>query len=90
MTIADFEEKIAFRRTTCDQGYYPPKSIVRTPGNERRVTVGDLSAARNDVKPGSSNDPTRPCLMYCGIPAALPDVYCADCRSKVGYHSHTT
>ena len=86
ITIADFEEKIAFGRTTCDQGYYPPRSIIRTPGSEHRVTAGDLSAARDDKKPKSSNGATRPCAMDCGMPAALGDVYCADCRSRVGYH----
>ena len=86
MTIADFEEKIAFGRTTCDQGYYPPRFIIRTPGNERRVTADDLSAARVDKEPRSSNGATRPCAMNCGMPAALGDAYCADRRSEVGYH----
>ena len=86
MTIADYEEKIALRRSPGDQGHDPPRFLIRTPGNERRVTAGDLSAARGDKEPKSSNGATRLCAMLCGMPAALPDVYCADCRSRVGYH----
>jgi hypothetical protein len=88
ITIADFEEKIAFGRTPCDQGYYPPRSIIRTPGNERRVTIGDLTAAcgEKEPKPSTINGKPLLCMLDCGMPAALADVYCEDCRSKVGYH----
>jgi len=88
MTVADFEEKIALGGTPDDQGYYAPRCIMRTPGNTHLVTAGDLSAARGDrePKPSTTNDKPRLCMMDCGMPAALGDVYCADCRSKVGYH----
>jgi hypothetical protein len=88
MTIADFEEKIALGRTPCDQGYCLPRFIIRTPGNERRVISGDLSAARGDKKPepATTNAKPRLCTMDCGTRAAVDDVYCEDCRSVVGCH----
>jgi len=86
--IADIKEQLASGCAPGDQGYYLPEvqSIVRTPGNERRVTAGDLSGARGNKEPKSSNGVFRPCAMDCGMPAALRDVYCEDCRSTVGYH----
>ena len=90
MTIADYEEKIALWRTPGDRDCYPPKvqSIIRTPGNERRVTSGDLSATRGDrePEPSTTSGKHRLCMMDCGVPAALGDVYCEDCRSEFGCH----
>jgi hypothetical protein len=92
MTIPAFKEQTALGRTHGDQGYYPPTSIIRTPGDERRVTLGDLSAARGDKEPMQSTTDGKPrlCMMDCGTSAALADVYCADCRSRVGYNQHAT
>jgi len=61
---------------------------MRTPGNERRVTLGDLSAAHGDKepRPSTTNGKLRLCMMDCGYPAALADMYCKDCRSRVGHH----
>ena len=88
MTITTFEEQIVLGRTPGDQGYYPPRSIIRTPGNTHLVTASDLSAARGNKEPEGSttNNKPRLCMMECGMPAALGDVYCKDCRSKVDHH----
>ena len=88
MTISGYEKRIARGRTPGDEGCYPPKvqGIIRTPGNEHRVTAGDLSSVRTGKEPKSSNGATRPCAMNCGMPAARDDVFCKNCRSEAGQH----
>ena len=88
MTIADFKEKIVLGRTPGDQGYYPPRSIIRTPGNEHSVSGADIAeplAGDNQTKKArlqSSNGKPRPCVV-CPMPAAKGDIFCEDCRSGI-------
>lgn len=80
--IADFKEQIALRRIPGDRGYCAPRSIIRTPGTERRVTLGDLRAARVLKGPEPSSGGARPCALRCGTPAANGSVLCDKCLAR--------
>jgi hypothetical protein len=78
------------RSGICD--YHPPKinAIIRTPGNERLVSAGDLDATGCETQPKSFSGATTPCAMEGGRPAVKGDLFCDDCRRDVDSRKQIT